>query len=160
MVLILIIIFFFFTKKQLPSFTASEQSDMLFNFFFKKSEFFFSKRFIYIYIYVCVNMDKLLKGERKKHNNYSILIIICTDDTHKQMNHTTTIFYQFISQSIYLPVFVGVFLNQHLDLLPPQNVNVFLCRSYFSSSCEPHLLLNASIWSTSSPRCHGNAGLK
>lgn len=56
-------------------------------------------------------MDKLLKGERKKHNNYSILIIICTDDTHKQMNHTATVFYQFISQSIYLPVFVGFFLN-------------------------------------------------
>lgn len=107
MVLILIIIFFF-TKKQLPSFTASEQSDMLFNFFFKKSEFFFSKRFIYIYICVWINF---WREREKKHNNYSILIIICTDDTHKQMNHTTTVFYQFISQSIYLPVFVGGFLN-------------------------------------------------
>lgn len=61
MVLILIIIFFF-TKKQLPSFTASEQSDMLFNFFLKKIGFFFSNRFINIYM--C--MDKLLKGEREK----------------------------------------------------------------------------------------------
>lgn len=62
-------------------------------------------------------MDKLLKGERKKHNNYSILIIICTDDTHKQMNHTTTVFYQFISQSIYLPVFVGGFFKLALGLI-------------------------------------------
>lgn len=107
MVLILIIIFFF-TKKQLPSFTASEQSDMLFNLFFKKSEFFFSKRFIYIYIHVCVWIN-FWRERKKKHNNYSILIIICTDDTHKQMNHTTTVFYQFISQSIYLPPISGVF---------------------------------------------------
>lgn len=55
-------ILIFFSKKQLPSITASEQSDMLFNFFLKISEFFFSKRFIYIYM--C--MDKLLKGEREK----------------------------------------------------------------------------------------------
>lgn len=76
--------------------------------FFKKSEFFFSKRFIYIYICVWINF---WREREKKHNNYTILIIICTDDTHKQMNHTTTVFYQFISQSIYLPVFVGFFLN-------------------------------------------------
>lgn len=76
--------------------------------FLKKSEFFFSNRFIYIYICVWINF---WREREKKLNNYSILIIICTDDTHKQMNHTTTVFYQFISQSIYLPVFVGVFLN-------------------------------------------------
>lgn len=76
--------------------------------FLKKSKFFFSNRFIYIYMCVWINF---WREREKKHNNYSILIIICTDDTHKQMNHTTTVFYQFISQSIYLPVFVGFFLN-------------------------------------------------
>lgn len=99
---------FFFTKKQLPSFTASEQSDMLFNFFLKKIGIFFFLIDLYIYICVWINF---WREREKKHNNYSILIIICTDDTQKQMNHTTTVFYQFISQSIYLPVFVGVFLN-------------------------------------------------
>lgn len=73
--------------------------------FLKKSEFFFLRD---LYIYMCVWIN-FWREREKKHNNYSILIIICTDDTHKQMNHTTTVFYQFISQSIYLPVFVGVF---------------------------------------------------
>lgn len=57
--------------------------------------------------------------EREKNNNYSILIYIyveCTVScrstilmTHKQMNQTTVVYYHFISQGIYHPVFVFVF---------------------------------------------------
>lgn len=58
--------------------------------------------------------------EREKNNNYSILIYInveCTVScrstilmTHKQMIKTTVVYYHFISQGIYHPVFV-FFLN-------------------------------------------------
>lgn len=53
--------------------------------------------------------------EREKNNNYSILIymnveciVSCRSTilmTHKQMNQTTVVYYHFISQGIYHPVF-------------------------------------------------------